>query len=577
MAEDKKMVLKNLKKRAKEQQPAFDACHIQEMSVFEIAKLIHELETYQIELELQNEDLRASEEKISIMRDLYIDLYDFAPIGYTTLSREGLITKSNLTFSTMLGIARSEIINQPLRKYIISEDMDIFHFRINEILAHQQTQYCELRLISEEKNPLWVKLDIVIREKSLNMSEQIQVTITDITKLKKAESDKVSLQNELHQTRKMEAMGLLTGGIAHDFNNILGIIMGYTELSKKRSIEIDSPVLDGYLETILTASNRAKSIVAKMLSFSRHSVKKDRPMLLNSAVNDDIKVLLSTFPASIDITLETDDKLPPVLMDASELNQLIINLSVNARDAMSDKGNLVVKIGWSKGLYSRCASCNKLVTGDWIELSVADNGSGIPKEVLDRIFDPFFTTKGVGKGTGLGLSVIHGIMHAHHGHIIVDSRPTESTTFRLLFQPCKEMLPEYSEDDQSLTSVPQGHHEKILVLDDEVNLTALLNEALTSHCYDVTVLNNSLEAFTFVKENPDEFDLIITDQTMPDMTGIEFINEIRSIRPQMPFVMLTGFSEHIDVEGANKINVQYMEKPVDIDNLVRLVDEIIKR
>ncbi|MCP4043461.1 MAG: PAS domain S-box protein [Gammaproteobacteria bacterium] len=260
----------------------------------------------------------------------------------------------------------------------------------------------------------------------------------DITERKRSEAEQARLQRELQQVQKMEALGQLTGGIAHDFNNILGIIMGYSDLARDRCISKGEAKLTSQLDRILEASGRARDLVSQMMAFSRGDARDDKPLQLQALVKEDLKMLSSTLPSSIGITTEIEENLPSVIMDPGQLNQLLMNLCVNARDAMKGKGDLTIRIGWVRELDAECATCHKQVEGDWVELSVTDTGSGISQEVLNRIFDPFFTTKEVGKGTGMGMAVIHGIMRNHGGHILVETGPGEGTTFRLLFPPVVE-------------------------------------------------------------------------------------------------------------------------------------------
>ncbi|MCP4285248.1 MAG: transporter substrate-binding domain-containing protein, partial [Gammaproteobacteria bacterium] len=259
--------------------------------------------------------------------------------------------------------------------------------------------------------------------------------ILDITERGRAEAEQARLQRELQQARKMEALGQLTGGIAHDFNNILGIILGYTDFALNLCDHDGQTKQTEYLNHVKNAGERATGLVTQMLAYSRDEARDDKPLQLQSLLVEDIRMLRSTLPASIEISTEIDDGLPPVLMDQVQFNQIMMNLSINARDAMEGKGKITVGLGWAKGTHAECTVCRKLVRGDWIELSVTDTGSGIKPDVLERIFDPFFTTKDVGKGTGMGLSVTHGIIHSHDGHIMVNTEIGIGSTFRLLFPP----------------------------------------------------------------------------------------------------------------------------------------------
>ncbi|MCP4089310.1 MAG: response regulator, partial [Gammaproteobacteria bacterium] len=225
---------------------------------------------------------------------------------------------------------------------------------------------------------------------------------------------------------------------------------------------------------------------------------------------------------------------------------------------------------------AECTVCRKLVRGDWIELSVSDTGSGIRPDVLERIFDPFFTTKDVGKGTGMGLAVTHGIMHSHDGHIMVNTEVGVGSTFRLLFPAIIDTATETEEAIQLSPESPSGQGEHILVLDDEPSLGEYLGDLLETSGYLATVISDSREALDLFQKNPERFDLVITDQTMPWMTGIEVVNALRQIRPDMPVILDTGFSDDIDAKAAAKMDINFMEKPINANKLLQMVGELLK-
>ncbi len=400
--------------------------------------------------------------------------------------------------------------------------------------------------------------------------------ILDITEREKAESEQALLQRELQQARKMEALGQLTGGIAHDFNNILGIILGYTDFALDQSIQDGHADMVEYLRHVEKAAERAKGLVSQMLSFSRSKASDDKPLQLQPLLAEDIEMLRSTLPASIEIDSEMREDLPSVVMDPVQLNQLLMNLSINARDAMDGKGRLTIRLGWAVELELECAACRKKVSGDWIELSVSDTGSGIGPDVLERIFDPFYTTKGVGKGTGLGLSVIHGIVRSHGGHILVDTEVGKGTTFRVLFKPVREETQEKPGSVGSSSELLRGQGEHLLVLDDEPDLGNFLGDLLKSSGYQTTVMTDSRETLELFREKPDEFAMLITDQTMPGMTGVELVKAIRKIRPEIPVILNSGFSDHIDASAAAELDITYMEKPLRAKTLIQTIGELIQ-
>ncbi|MCP4042497.1 MAG: response regulator, partial [Gammaproteobacteria bacterium] len=397
----------------------------------------------------------------------------------------------------------------------------------------------------------------------------------DITRRKQSEAEQERLQRELQQAQKMEALGQLTGGIAHDFNNILGIILDNNELALNYCAPDGQTKLARHLNNIHKAGTRAASLVAKMLAYSRSEASDDKPLQLQALVKGDLKMLSSTLPSSIEITTKIEENLPPVLMDQTQLSQLLMNLCVNAQDAMEGKGGLTIRLEWVRELDVECAACHKHVEGDWVVLSVADTGSGIPLEVQECIFDPFFTTKEVGKGTGLGMAVIHGIMRNHGGHVLMKTEQGKGTAFRLLFPPVVEEA-ETQETDPSSIELLLGQGEHILVVDDEPDLSEFIGDLLESHGYQSTVLTSSKKALKLFKKKPNDFALVITDQTMPGITGKVLVKGLREIRPDIPVILNTGFSEDIDEGSAAEMGIRYLEKPVRAKSLIQAVGELLR-
>ncbi len=329
-------------------------------------------------------------------------------------------------------------------------------------------------------NPTAIPIQItvrMIRDNDNNLLGTL-MGIQDLTRRREEEKEKVLLSNELHQAQKMEALGNLTGGIAHDFNNILGIIMGNVELAKMQKGEMDTPGMHKYLDTILSASERARDLVAQMMTFSRKDHEDAHPMDLTPMIKEDIKMLRSLLPTSIEIDLDFQNNLPKVRMDNVEFQKVLMNLCLNAKDAMNEAGKLTIKLGMWLDIDQPCSSCHKHLNGDWVDVSITDTGSGIAPDDMIHILEPFYTTKEVSKGTGMGLSVVEGTIRNLGGHIIIESEVGRGSTFHLLFTPVLEdTLLEDSEDRLS-HHIHQGSGQSILVVDDEPELTQAISEML---------------------------------------------------------------------------------------------------
>ncbi|MBT4837993.1 MAG: response regulator [Methylococcales bacterium] len=396
----------------------------------------------------------------------------------------------------------------------------------------------------------------------------------DITEQRENEKQQERMQNELRQAQKMESLGHLTGGIAHDFNNILGVIVGYSELVLLKYSNQDDQILTEYLENILMAGKRASKLVEQMLAFSRRDQIINIPIQLASLIKDEIKMLRSTLPSTIEIEEFIDENLPKVLLNPTQLQQTLMNLSINASDAMNGSGMLTIRLGWVRNLDTESPISHKSITGDWIELCVSDTGSGVDPEIINKIFDPFFTTKDVGKGTGMGLSVIYRIIEAHNGHILLDSKKGEGSTFRILLPPIESEQNINDELSDETIEIPEGNNSEILIVDDEEMLAMQISELVKQQGYSSYFVTDSNEALNIFIKNPDRFSLLITDQTMPKMTGVTLVNQIRQVRPDFPVIICSGYSDKIDVNSATKLNISYFDKPVDSKELLLKISEL---
>ena len=416
--------------------------------------------------------------------------------------------------------------------------------------------------------------DVEIITSPVDIDDQVILyyVVTDITQRLQKEQEHERLQNDLEQARKMEALGQLTGGIAHDFNNMLGVIMGYTNLSLEKFKSSMDEKQTEYLEQVLQASDRAKDLISQMMVFSRTEKNKNQPMNVASLIKQDIKMLRSVIPSSIIINQEIDENLPKIMIEPVKLQQMLMNLSINAKDAMESHGTLGIKLQWAKDVHARCHSCFESITGDWIELTITDTGSGMPEDVLKHIFEPFFTTKVAGKGTGMGMAMVHGIVKDLEGHITIYSQPGQGTEVHLLFRPVYE--DEIETKDEDKIPVTTITNKNILIVDDEESLATLLSEALSVLGYNCTAFSSSEEALKAFYAEPEQFDLVISDQTMPGLTGTDMIIQMRQINAELPAILATGYSETVDENIADQLHIHFFEKPVNMPKLLRVINEI---
>jgi PAS domain S-box-containing protein len=392
----------------------------------------------------------------------------------------------------------------------------------------------------------------------------------DITERTIAQKERRQLELQLQQTQKMEALGTLAGGIAHDFNNILAAIIGYTEIAVADTGK-QSPIYD-YLARVLESGERARSLIKQILAFSRQGDMEPKPVQLKLIVKEVLKLLRASLPATIDIEQEihTDRA---VMADPTQLHQVMMNLGTNAGHAIGEKGGtLTVRLEVFKADGEFARQHGDLPIGDYLKLTVADTGKGISAENLAKIFDPFFTTKPKGEGTGMGLSVVHGIVTGLGGRILVDSEPGRGTRFDVYLPALPGETKVAVAEKKAL---PTGS-ERILFVDDEPFQTDMLKHLLGLLGYKVQTCNGGAEAVALFEKDPSAFDLVITDMIMPKMTGDRLSEKLLSIRPDLPIILATGYSEGFSEAQAKALGLRaYALKPLVMEELSRLIRQVL--
>jgi signal transduction histidine kinase/ActR/RegA family two-component response regulator len=387
-------------------------------------------------------------------------------------------------------------------------------------------------------------------------------------------TERTRLEAQLRQVQKMQAIGTLAGGIAHDFNNILAAIMGYSELAL-----YDVPHgsrIQRHLEEVLTAGKRARDLVQQILAFSRQRPPERQPVRLHLLISDVLRMLRASLPSTIAMHPRLTSTAGTVLADPTQLQQVLMNLGTNAEHAMRDSGGvLVVHLDAVEVTADFAAAHAPLTPGPHACIMIRDTGHGMAPEVMERIFEPFFTTKAVGEGTGMGLAVVDGIIASHGGAITVASTPGQGTTFAIY-------LPRIDTDTPSLDvpeepPMPQGHG-RILFVDDESTLADMTAEMLSCLGYDATVCTSSVEALKTFQAAPWQFDAVITDQTMPVMTGERLVRELRRIRPDIPIILCTGFSHTMTTSKVQALSVDaFLLKPLRLRELGMALQQVLEQ
>ena len=388
--------------------------------------------------------------------------------------------------------------------------------------------------------------------------------LRDITARRQAESQHAELESQLRQAQKMEAIGQLTGGIAHDFNNILTSVTGYVVLASERAERLGAADIVRQLGQAHLAAQRARDLISQMLAFARRQRSERRPLVLAGELRQSALLLRSTLPSSVELETSLDAAAPAVVGDSVQIEQVLFNLCINARDAIGGAGAIRIGLG-AASLKGVCASCRAPLRGRWVVLSVEDSGSGVSDSVRERMFEPFYTTKPVGSGSGMGLAMVHGIVHDHGGHLLVDPVEPHGTCFRVLLPPgASSPAPMIVDDDDTPAAGRLSGH--VLLVEDEAMVAAFMAELLGGWGFEVTHCGDPLDVEARLAYGA--FDVVLTDQTMPGRTGMELAASCRAVRPELPVLLYSGFGEGIDAAELKRSGVRaLLRKPIEPEAL----------
>ena len=516
-------------------------------------------------------DRQRAEEALLESEERYRALFERSLESVYLCDFEGNFIDANDVALELLGYSKDGIKSLNFVSLLDKDQLPLAAETVEEILkTGSQKDVAEYKLRRKDGEHVYVESmgAIIYRD---GKPFAIQGIARDITGRKQSEEQKHKLEALLQQSQKMEAVGTLAGGIAHDFNNILAIILGNAELASA-DVPDWNPASES-LKEIRRASIRAKDMVHQLLAFSRKSDEESKPIDIAPIIKESMKMLRSAIPTSVEFKQHISDNSYSVMGDATQINQIVMNLVTNAADAMSEEGGLL-EMTLEKIILQEEKACFDWVLspGPYVRLRTRDTGEGVEPKIMDRIFDPYYTTKEVGKGTGMGLSVIHGIVKRHGGGIRVESKPGKGTLFEIYFPALEKTEEEEKEPEEEI----KGGSERILFVDDEEPMVNLYRRHLERLGYDVKSTTKPVEALEWFKADPDQFDVIITDMTMPRMTGDRLAAEVLKIRPNMPVIICTGYSERMSAKKAEALGVRkYIEKPIDLRNLASSLREVL--
>jgi PAS domain S-box-containing protein len=497
-----------------------------------------------------------SEEALSRNEAQLRFLFENAAVGIVLVSSSGHMVKCNPAFCQSVGYSPEELRSLRFSEITQAEDVDSENEEFEKLLAGSANAFqMKKRYVNKCGHTVFANLNAsLIRTASGAPVYGIHI-VEDITQRHLAEQESARLQTQMQQAQRMQALGTLAGGIAHDFNNILASIVGNVEFAVEALPKMHES--RRHLDRISEAASRATELVRQILAFSRLQAAQRRPLQLESVVQEAVKLLRSTLPAMIEIRMTMDPTTPRILADSTQIHQILMNLGTNAAHAMIERGG-ILSIALER-LELKDGTIAGLKEGLYAHLNVTDNGSGMDPATLARVFEPFFTTKPHGQGTGLGLSVVHGIMASHSGEIQARSSLGAGSSFDLYF-PAATELPAIQTATEATTRKGAGEH--ILLIDDEPAVGEVTRYQLEKLGYRVTVFQDSSKALAAFNENPASFDGILSDLSMPFISGLEVVSAIRTFRPEMPVVLASGFFQTSDLEAAKKLRVnEVLTKP----------------
>jgi PAS domain S-box-containing protein len=485
--------------------------------------------------------------------------------GVLITDKKGFTVYVNRAFEGIAGHAKGDIMGRR-PDVMTKESQDQWYSSIRDVLLHGNAWTGRVELM---------KKDGAIREVDLTVSpvKDASGAVINYVSVGRDVTGQVKLEKELRQAQKMEAVGTLAGGIAHDFNNILAGIIGFTEMSLE-DIADAKPVSER-LDLILKGAHRGRDLVRQILTFSRKGEPEKKPTNLRNAIEEISSMLKASIPSTIEIRRKIMDTDQYILADRIQIHQILMNLCSNAAHAMNDSGGLL-EIGLEdvEVLPGEQSDCPDLQPGRYMKLSVSDTGRGMDRSTVEHIFEPFFTTKNPGEGTGMGLSVVHGIVKGHNGEITVKSEINKGSIFQLYFPVLSEGTPI---QDTLQQKALQGK-ERILFVDDEPDIVTVNKDRLQRLGYDVVATTNSLDALKVFRANPDSFDLIITDYTMPHLTGVDLANEIRRMRSDIPIILCSGIHESPASEKSKKAGItEFAMKPLSKKEFSAIIRKVLDR
>lgn len=516
---------------------------------------------------MQNLELTMAQRELEESRDRYAELYDFAPVGYASLDAKGCILDMNLTGASMIGIERSKLSGMPLARYMDKAGAVLFFRNMSQCIKNHHSAIFEVNFMTGSGASVHAQMLIAHGAGSDANQPVFKTTITDISRLKAAEEEKTKIQAQLQQSQKMEAIGKLASGIAHDFNNLLTVISSYCGLAMM-SDRLET--IHGYFDQVRASADRAKNLTRQLLIFSSNQPIDMNSLDLNGAINGMLNMLSRFISENIELKTELATDLSPVYADRGSIEQLVMNIVINARDAMPNGGNILIRTENAPSAPGQPGGARGRNAGEFVCLTIEDGGAGMTKEVLERMFEPFFTTKRTGEGIGLGLAVVESIIKQHKGWLDVASEPGHGSIFKVYLPVSTEALE--TALPEVLLEAPKGKGERILMIEDEKHLRKSLEMVLAINGYSVFAAGNAQEAIEIFEKEKGNFEMVFSDIILQDRNGIELVQKLLIKKPGLRVLFTSGY---MDAESQWSVirekGFKFLQKPYEIAEILRMI------
>jgi PAS domain S-box-containing protein len=541
----------------------------------DIQHLLHELRVHQVELEMQNEELRRSQEELAASQARYLDLYDFAPVGYLTVNKAGIILEANHTAAALLRVVPSSLVKQPVFRFIAAEDQDIYYLCHKASFVTEEPQTCKLRLLRTDRKPFWARMECGPVQEDEQDSKVCRMVLIDIGDGMRMAAQRTDLEIQERQLQKAESLGRMAGAIAHHFNNILTVVMGNLDLAMSETAK--ESIAYGCLGSARKAADRAAELSGSMLTYLGQTLGTHEPLDWSELCRASLHKLRAGIPKQLDLQVDFPAVGPVVKASAHQLRQVLKNLLTNAWEAL-ESGQGTVRLTISIHSPADIPVKNRFPL-DWQPqdcrygcLEITDTGSGIDKDDIDKIFDPFFTQKFLGRG--LGLPIVLGIVRAHYGVVTVTSTIGSGSEVRV-YLPI--FAGELSLPPSQPIKVPEiVESGTVLVVDDEPLLLQLAYAVLSNHGFTVLTAKNGHEALEVFRQHRESISCVLCDLVMPGIDGWETLTALRKLAPDIPVILSSGFDQDEVMAGDHAELPQYfLGKPYDLTDLLEAIKEAL--